>query len=57
MESLIALALIVFALAVPLILPFWLIGLGIYLRRLLDRDSRKSETGGIRSNTPIGGQP
>ena len=44
MESLIALALTVFALTVPLFLPFWFIGLGAYaMRRLISGrpDSRQ----------------
>jgi len=38
LESLTALALLLLALAVPLSMPFWLMGLGAYLLRLLNSD-------------------
>ncbi len=48
MESLLklltALALMVFALAIPLSMPFWFMGLGAYLLRLLNSDRPDSRS-------------
>ena len=38
LESLAALALLLFALSVPLSMPFWFMGLGAYLMHLLNSD-------------------
>ena len=38
LESLTALALLLFALVVPLSMPFWFMGLGAYLMRRLNSD-------------------